>query len=195
MGAEIDQRDEADQTGCHVAVRTNDTRTVAALLRAGCNVNAVDDADRTPCHLAVLAGNEPLVDLLVGAGGKMHLSRDMNLNTVDLPSVDILTRAVVSARSGGSVDVESCERDDVRRIYDARGWQTLTRQEVRARVARGRLALVRWRAFEICVGLHSLRLDALSMCEILQSDTSMSNSNLPFHIFWRLAVTVKHFQR
>jgi hypothetical protein len=199
MGTEVDQRDQADQTGCHVAVRMNDARIVAALVRAGCNVNAVDDADRTPCHLAVLAGNEPLVDLLVGAGGKMHLSRDMNLNTVDLPSVDILTRAVVSARTGGSVGVESCcERDDVRRICELRGWPIPTRQEARTRVARGRLALVRWRALEVCVGLHTLRLDALSMCEILlaacgQSYTSIALT-VPFHIFWRLAVTVKHFR-
>jgi ankyrin repeat protein len=171
LGVLVDERDAMEQTACHVAVRRQDERIVALLLRAGCNVNAVDAKDRTPCHLAVLGGSQSLVAMLLAAGAKVHRFRDWNQNTVDLANSDVLARTLMSARSNGAMDVINCERDS------------------------GRFALVRYRAFDICVGLHRLRLDALCMHHILQHGCGDDARQLPFHVLWSLAVTVKHFEK
>jgi hypothetical protein len=192
-GALVDQRDSAEQTACHVAVRCQHARVVALLLRADCNVNAVDDKDRTPCHLAVLGGNQDLVAMLLAVGAQVHRFRDTNQNTIDLAHSDVLARTVLSGRSNGDVDAINCERDEVLRVCQARSWPTPTRQQVRALVASGRTALARYRAFDVCVGLHRLRLDALCMCHILQADSD--GDAQPFHFLWALAVAVKHFCR
>lgn len=195
LGVLVDERDAMEQTACHVAVRRQDERIVALLLRAGCNVNAVDAKDRTPCHLAVLGGSQSLVAMLLAAGAKVHRFRDWNQNTVDLANSDVLARTLMSARSNGAMDVINCERDEVFQQCAARQWATPTRQEVRALVASGRFALVRYRAFDICVGLHRLRLDALCMHHILQHGCGDDARQLPFHVLWSLAVTVKHFEK
>jgi hypothetical protein len=60
-------------------------------------------------------------------------------------------------------------------------------------IARTRLDFVRQRALQVCVGLQSLRLDALQMCEILQRSCGHVARLIPFHLWWKIATTVKHF--
>jgi hypothetical protein len=63
----------------------------------------------------------------------------------------------------------------------------------RRRIAKTRLDLVRHRAMQVCIGLQSLNLDALSMCEIMQQSCGPPWCSIPFHHWWRIATTVKHF--
>lgn len=56
-----------------------------------------------------------------------------------------------------------------------------------------RLNSVRYRAMEICTSLQSLRLPALQMCEILQYSCGRLSPIIPFHCWWKIATTVKHF--
>lgn len=62
-------------------------------------------------------------------------------------------------------------------------------------IARTRLDLVRLRAFEVCVALQSLRLNALQLCEILMHSCGAVAMLIPFHQWWAIATTVKHFRR
>jgi hypothetical protein len=70
-------------------------------------------------------------------------------------------------------------------------------ESARRRIAKIRLDLVRNRAMQVCIGLQSLGLDALQMCEILQHACCRGRlaQLIPFHIWWKIATTVKHFQQ
>jgi ankyrin repeat protein len=61
-------------------------------------------------------------------------------------------------------------------------------------IAKARIDLVRYRALKVCIGLQLLELDALQMCEILQFACGRVAPLIPFHIWWKIATTVKHFQ-
>jgi hypothetical protein len=78
----------------------------------------------------------------------------------------------------------------------ARGGATIDPDKVEAAhrdIARTRIDFVRYRACGVCVGLQSLRIDALQMCEILQFACGPAAPLIPFHIWWKIATTVKHF--
>jgi hypothetical protein len=73
--------------------------------------------------------------------------------------------------------------------------QLLTRSMLRA-VESPRLDSI-WcaeRAFQICVGLQSFRLNALQLCEILMHSFGALGSLIAFHQWWAIATTVKHFR-
>ncbi|MCA0328160.1 MAG: hypothetical protein LCH89_21565, partial [Proteobacteria bacterium] len=57
-----------------------------------------------------------------------------------------------------------------------------------------RLRVVRRRAFDVCVGLQSLRINALQMCEILVHACGPVAPLVAFHHWWKIATTVKHFR-
>lgn len=65
----------------------------------------------------------------------------------------------------------------------------------RRRIAKMRLDLVRQRALQVCVGLQSLGIDALCMCEILMHSCGSFGSLIDFHQWWAIATLVKHFRR
>jgi hypothetical protein len=62
-------------------------------------------------------------------------------------------------------------------------------------IAKTRIDFVRDRALQVCIGLQSLRLDALQLCEILQFACGAIAPLIPFHIWWKIATTVKHFHQ
>jgi len=64
----------------------------------------------------------------------------------------------------------------------------------RREIAKARLDLVQHRALQVCIGLQSLRIDALQLCEILQFACGAIAPVIPFHIWWKIATTVKHFR-
>lgn len=63
------------------------------------------------------------------------------------------------------------------------------------RLKMARIGLIRRRALEICTALQSLCIDALQMCEILIYSCGHIASLIPFHIWWNIATTVKHFRK
>jgi hypothetical protein len=65
--------------------------------------------------------------------------------------------------------------------------------EARRLIAKTRLDLVRHRAAEICIGLQSLALDALQLCEIVMQSFGMFGNLIAFHQWWAIAIKVKHF--
>jgi hypothetical protein len=63
-----------------------------------------------------------------------------------------------------------------------------------ARVALARQSLVRARGVEVCIGLQSLRLDALQLCEIMTHACAPAAKHVPFHELWNIATMAKHFR-
>jgi hypothetical protein len=64
----------------------------------------------------------------------------------------------------------------------------------RRRIAKARLDLVRERSFQICLGLQSLDINALQLCEILMHSFGALGSLIAFHQWWAIATKVKHFR-
>lgn len=63
----------------------------------------------------------------------------------------------------------------------------------RCQIAKTRLDLVRHRAAEICIGLQSLEINALQLCEIMMHSFGAVGSLIAFHQWWAIATKVKHF--
>lgn len=63
-----------------------------------------------------------------------------------------------------------------------------------ARIAQRQFELLRLRGFEICVGLCSLELSALELCEILMFAFVPRVSLVPIHRAWAIVTMVKHWR-
>jgi ankyrin repeat protein len=63
------------------------------------------------------------------------------------------------------------------------------------RITNKQFQLLQLRGFEIAVGLQSLNLPALIVCEILSNAFAPLVSLVPFHRVWAIATIVKHFFR
>lgn len=73
-------------------------------------------------------------------------------------------------------------------------WFTNDRRYDVANIAQRQFELMRLRGLEICVGLQSLRLNALQLCEIMAHMFAPIGSFVPFHKVWAIVTTVKHFK-
>jgi ankyrin repeat protein len=134
--------------------------------------------------------------MLLAAGANV-CARDNNGQTAlhrvawyDLTAVQSLIAA------GADLDADNAG-ETVRQTLARRGWTIDPDQVEAARrdIAKTRIDFVRHRALQVCIGLQSLELDALQMCEILLFACGPFAPLIPFHIWWTIATTVKHFQR
>jgi ankyrin repeat protein len=167
-GAEIDTPDADGETPLHYACRQHSAVSGCALqlIVAGADARAQNRHRTTPCFFAAqLSGRHAteVVTTLLAAGG-------------DFDAVDIggsTPRAMAEFR--GDVEPSAEQVDATRR-----------------RIVALRLAAVRERAFQVCVALRALDLDALCMCEILTAACGRIAHLIPFHIWWRFATAAKH---
>jgi hypothetical protein len=140
--------------------------SVELLLALGAEVDVVTIDGETACYHASLWQRPASLCGLVAAGGDL-----------DQPDKKGETPRMIAAL--GIVALPTADEIDA----------------ARRRIAKMRLDLVRERAFQICVGLQSLRLDALQLCEVLMRSFGALGSLIAFHQWWAIATKVKHFKR
>jgi hypothetical protein len=158
--------DRQDNNGWTALITANlDASFVELLITLGADVDVVINNGETACHLAALYEGPASLCVLVAAGGDL-----------DQPDNDGETPRVFAVRM--NVQLPTANEVDV----------------ARRRIAKTRLDLVRERAFQICVGLQSFRLNALQLCEILMHSFGAIGSVIAFHQWWAIAVKVKHFR-
>jgi len=171
------------------AVQHRATAVVDVLLQANARVDEVDTQLRTACHIAAgSVGSYKCVLALIAAGATLCASDAEGRTALDLAagmSNPLVVHALVAAGAKQS------------REMLARRQQPIVEPDqieaARRDIARARVDFVRHRALELCIGLQSLRLDALQMCEILQFACGVFAPVTPFHIWLKIATTVKHF--
>jgi ankyrin repeat protein len=167
-GANFRTTDALGQSVMHRA-----TATAAALLFArGASVDALDLRGQLPLIVAANASRDPAVlATLIAAGAHVPIS--------DWPTTlcDLEQHALLAA--GGAHIAVHIPRERIAAACE----HICTRQWV----------LLRWRAFEVCVGLQALQLPALVTCEILAHAFAPRESLVAFHRVWAIATTVKHF--
>jgi ankyrin repeat protein len=165
LGAEIDRQDNRGSTALINAIFSDDQSLSGELLLAlGADVNLVTNNGATACLVASYESCAVLC-ALVAAGGNL-----------DQPDKEGETSRMIATRNNVALPTA--------REIDA----------ARRRIAKARLDLVRERAFQICVGLQSFRINALQLCEILMHSFGALGSLIAFHQWWAIATKVKHFR-
>jgi ankyrin repeat protein len=166
-GADIDRAKVTDgRTALHILCDDPDSAASSAtlLLAAGANLSLTDDQGQTPCHCAADAGSDVLAPL-IAAGADL----DQPDNSGQTP------RHIAAANSvalPSDAEIEGARR----------------------RIAAVRLDFVRQRALEVCIGLHSLDVNALQLCEIMLHSCGPLAPIVRFHHWWKIATIVKHFR-
>jgi ankyrin repeat protein len=132
------------------------------LLAVGADFRALTSVGESACRRAAGARDAGNLCALVAAGCDL-----------DEPDSDGNTPRQVAVRNG-------CALPSDADLAATRRW-----------IARTQLDFVRHRAFDVCVALQSLELDALQLCEIMMH--SCRAEFVAFHQWWSIAVAVKHF--
>jgi ankyrin repeat protein len=165
LGANIDRQDNNGLTALIYAATNVQSSCVELLLALGADVGVVANSGQAACHFAALYKLPASLCALVAAGGDL----DQLDNKGQTPRT-IAARKHVTLPSADEINA------------------------ARQRIAKTRLDLVRERAFQICIGLQSFRLNALQLCEILMHSFGALGSLIAFHQWWAIATKVKHFR-
>lgn len=84
---------------------------------------------------------------------------------------------------GADLDVVNNDGDTARLVLTRRNQivDAALVDAARRDIGKARLDFVRFRALQVCIGLQSLMLDALQLCEILRHACGCAAALIPFH--------------
>jgi ankyrin repeat protein len=201
-GFDLEVRSGNGRTGVRLAAAIGNVFALRWLLNAGADPDGVDSDGSTP--LLHVSRHDCAVVLL--AAGADVCARDNKGRTVlhgvprgcryaRLPPME-LSHVHPLIAAGADLDAADDFGNTGRQLLARINW-TIDPDRVEAArrdIAKTRIDFVRYRALQVCIGLQSLRLNALQMCEILQFACGPLAPLIPFHIWWRIATTVKHFR-
>jgi ankyrin repeat protein len=200
-GVNVDARDNAGRTCCHAAAANGNARAMRCFIAAGANVDIADSTGCTPlqdacsCDVAMAE----CTTLLLAAGANVHHC-DITGYTACHKAVLFDAELSLHALLAAGADFDALSNDGMTPRQFAMRWnQTEPSSDelapARRKIVAAQLVFVRQRASDICVGLQSLDLDALCMCEILLHSCGPVARFVPFHIWWQIATTVKHWRQ
>jgi hypothetical protein len=198
-GVDLEARDSNSRTCIHHAVERHKVDALRWLIDAGADVESVDKYDLTPLHRA-RDYSCSIVLLAAGAVGhtrcQWHRSMVHSAALAQSPEMAI---DLVHALLGAGADLDTADElgETARDVLSRRGLAVDSDRVDAARrdIAKTRLDFTRNRALQVCVGLQSLGLDALQMCEILQFACWPVAPHVRFDQWWKIATTVKHFHQ
>jgi ankyrin repeat protein len=194
-GIDLEAHNHFRRTCLQIAAEHANVFALRCLISAGADVNRVSYNNSTLLHK--VCSYECTVLLLAG-GANAHARDRQNQSALCLATTDMFRWAVVHplVAAGANLD-DIVGSGKTGREEWARQGRTLDPRKVEAArhdIAKARVSFVSHRALEVCVGLQSLRINALQMCEILPFVCGNFAPMIPFHIWWKIATTVKHFR-
>lgn len=172
-----------------LGAKTVDVSFVGRLVAWGVDVNARNANGLTASSIVAKTGNRQCLITLLAIGAD---PRAVTVETIsDRATLELLVAAGVA--DTGNPDSYA------RSLYVAAETLPSDSDAKDTKSARAKLALARWqlvraRGAEVCIGLQSLRLDALQLCEIMLCGCAPAAEHVPFHLLWNVAVKVKHFR-
>jgi ankyrin repeat protein len=165
FGADIDRQNNNGWTALHSAAKNAESSCVELLIALGADVDVVTNDGETACYLASWLERPASLCVLVAAGGNLEQPNNYGETPRMIATIN-------------SVQLPTADEIDA----------------ARGRIAKTRLDLVRRRAFQICLGLYPLDINALQLCEILMHSFGALGSLILFHQWWAIATKVKHFR-
>lgn len=195
-GANVDAADEDGITLCHRAAALHNPRTLRLLVRRGANWRATDSFGKSVGHFA----NRSTLPFLFAIGADIN-ARDLTGQLVcdracsyefqilvaagaDVTSIRKASRAtaplMAAVGHSASATLLGASGQDWSYVYGM--------------IAMEQRVLLRLRAVEVCVGLQSLELSAMELCEILSFAFAPLESMVAFHHVWAIVTAVKHFR-
>lgn len=177
-GVDMNEVDGDGNTCCHNAVWKSSAHSLRWLIDAGADFDVANRSMETPLHLTADRTDSDVdvkcMCLLLAAGANVHAKCDDGSTALHLFAFIEHAKAVEAVHlllaAGADLDAVDndgvtprqvlSERDDVVEIDPAKI------ETARRRIAATQLDFVRNRAIQVCIGLQSLQLDALQMCEI-----------------------------
>lgn len=202
-GVALNAQDCSGDTSVHIASAHGRVAHLRWLVEEGADVDTLNAQSRSALHEACVAGHTNCVEMLLAAGAcaSTWCNNGETACHLAVRRVDAATTAMpfVHAFAAVGTDLNAPSRDgiSVHEIMTQRGMVAVDDASVenaRRRIARLRLDFVRSRALQICIGLQSMGLDALQMCEILMHACGPVAPVVAFHHWWAIATTVKHFK-
>lgn len=194
-GVDLEARNSFGRTCTHVATSYRNAAALRWLVCAGADVNSVCDDGATPLHSV---GDYDCAVCLLAAGADARArDRTGRMALHDVARVHERPLAHVFLAADGDLDATDDAGNTARQEFARRGW-TVDADKVEAarrEIAIARVDFVRRRALEVCIGIQSLELDALQMCQILLFACGRVAQMIPFHVWWSIATTVKHFEK
>jgi ankyrin repeat protein len=165
---DLEARDGDGRTCLQYSVDNRNRVALRWLIEAGADVNCVSSDGSTTLHFT----DDCECAIMLLASGADVCARggyDGRLRAV-CRAFDCDCAVLEAQRAGGAYLDSSDEdsntaRQEVERIRLAVDQVAVARRDI----AKARLDFVRYRALEVCIGLQSLRINALQMCEIMQS--------------------------
>jgi ankyrin repeat protein len=183
-------------TCTHCAIGGHHGDALRVLLLAGADVNAVNARGEPLLHYSVSLDRYMFSLLLLAAGADVA-ARDRTGRTACLLAAQEAPMYVdMMVAAGADLDAadENGETPRLRLAHRPVGVDPKRVDLARREIAQMRLEFVRERATMVCIGLQSLRLDALQMCEILVHACGPLAPLVTFHQWWMIVTTIKHFK-
>jgi ankyrin repeat protein len=210
-GVDLDARNGRGNTCVNVCAFYNHHATLRLLISAGANIDLPDEDGNTPLHNTCYANSVRCALVLLAAGADVNAANIANETPCSLASqrsrsVDVFHALLAAGADFDAVVVDSNGRWTFRgsaafarpfHMHHHSDAPVVAETEIdlaRRRIASAQLEFVRDRAFQVCVGLQPLGLDALQTCEILQHACGPVARCVPFHRWWQIATMVKHHQ-
>jgi ankyrin repeat protein len=191
---DLEVHDKNGYACVHVAASRANVVALRWLIDAGANVNVADNDGATPLHWVK---DRDCAVLLLAAGANVCAGDSNGRTALHWISDDVRLPAFQSCLAAGA-DLDAADntgrtaRQELARRRLAIDPATV--EAARRDIAKTRADFVRYRALAVCIGLQSLELDALQMCEILHFACGPVAPLIPFHIWWKIATTIKHYR-
>jgi ankyrin repeat protein len=187
---DLEARDSKGWTCIHFASRM-DNATLSWLINAGADIDSKCDRGATALHR--VRDDACAISLLAG-GADVYIRDLLGLTALESAIIgqknsDIINVLLASSGSNSNMFYFATNVPINIEIDNGRV------EKARKRIAKAHLDFVRQRALQVCIGLSSLNLDALRTCEILVHACGPVARFVPFHQWWKIATTIKHFRK
>lgn len=194
---DVNATDSRGETAFHYAATKRNIPALRVLVELGADIDRQSTDGGTALRNACKGRGDsgPTVDFLIAIGASVGLALALAaLDEQGPPATASSDRmAVLSAFLAADIDGDAQRKIAIRSDFLLPPAADVA--AARRRIGKARLDLVRGRAADVCIGLQSLRLNALQLCEILMCSCGVFGSLIEFHEWWAIATKVKHFAK